>query len=102
VRPPGSTFGRASPEEIAIINNSVLAEIIQQRGARAESAAETKNKALPTLDKGAKDPVCGMLVDVGSTKYKSERHGSMVYFCCARCKRAFDSQPDKYAVPVSA
>lgn len=97
--PAGLDIRAASPDEIAI---SILAEIIQVRGTRAEPAAEAKHKALPLLDKEAKDPVCGMLVNVGSTKYKSERQGSMVYFCCAGCKQAFDSQPEKYALSVSA
>ena len=46
----------------------------------------------------AKDPICGMMVDVREAKYKSEFHGSSFHFCCAGCKQTFDKQPDKYAL----
>jgi YHS domain-containing protein len=79
---------------------SVLAEIIQVRGSRAKPAVEPKKNALPVLNKEAKDPVCGMRVDVIGAKYKSEHNGSTVYFCCAGCKQSFDRQPEKYALAV--
>jgi|HubBroStandDraft_4_1064222.scaffolds.fasta_scaffold14564_3 YHS domain-containing protein len=49
----------------------------------------------------AKDPICGMAVDVISTKSKSEFHGNPFYFCCAGCKQTFDKRPDKYALEVA-
>jgi xanthine dehydrogenase accessory factor len=95
--PAGLDIHAASPEEIAV---SVLAEIIQVRGSRAQ--AEPKKKmTLPVLNKQAKDPVCGMMVDIGSARYKSEHNGNDIYFCCAGCKQAFDRQPEKYAPALS-
>jgi YHS domain-containing protein len=44
----------------------------------------------------AKDPVCGMLVDIATTKLTSDYHGAKVYFCAAGCKRAFDAEPERY------
>jgi Cu+-exporting ATPase len=38
----------------------------------------------------AKDPVCGMMVDEKSTKWKSTHGGKTYYFCSEGCKRAFD------------
>jgi YHS domain-containing protein len=60
-----------------------------------------KNNALPVLNKEAKDPVCGLLVDVIGAKHKSEHDGGSVYFCCAGRKQSFDRQPEKYALAVS-
>ena len=96
--PAGLEIRAASPEEIAV---SILAEIIQLRGHRAKPIAEPQQSALPVLNKDARDPVCGMMVNVSGAKYKSEHQGSQVYFCCAGCKQAFDRQPDKYASSIS-
>ncbi len=43
-----------------------------------------------------KDPVCGMMVDE-KTAVKSTYMGKTYYFCSAGCKKAFDSNPAKYA-----
>jgi xanthine dehydrogenase accessory factor len=98
--PAGLDIRAASPEEIAV---SILAEIIQRRGSRANAVAEPKKSALPVLnlpvlDKEARDPVCGVFVSVSRAKYKSEQNGSEVFFCCAGCKQAFDRQPGKYSL----
>jgi len=42
-----------------------------------------------------KDPVCGMEVDQ-STEYKTDYNGKTYYFCSARCKETFESNPRKY------
>jgi len=91
--PAGLDIHAASPEEIAV---SILAEIIQVKGTR--TAAPTANTTLPLLRREARDPVCGMLVDVGGAKYKSDFRGSSFYFCCPRCKQTFDQQPEKHSL----
>jgi len=46
-----------------------------------------------------KDPVCGMEVNIKTAAGKSEYKGQTYYFCSAGCKRAFDTDPEKYVKP---
>jgi Cu+-exporting ATPase len=47
----------------------------------------------------AKDPVCGMPVEPGSTQLKYEYEGVTYYFCCRSCIDKFRSDPDRYLRP---
>ena len=89
--PAGISIGAGSPEEIAV---SILAEIVQTNRARI---LEQKGTAVLLAEKQkAKDPICGITVDVSAAKYESEFDGKLFYFCCAGCKQSFDKQPEKY------
>ncbi len=44
----------------------------------------------------AKDPVCGMMCDEKSAKWKSTYGGKTYYFCAEGCKKTFDKDPKKY------
>jgi len=44
----------------------------------------------------AKDPVCGMMVDEKTAKFKSEYAGKTFYFCNQSCKTTFDKNPTRY------
>ena len=46
-----------------------------------------------------KDPVCGMMVDENTAKFKSEHEGTMFYFCSASCMNAFNRDPHRYGHP---
>lgn len=94
--PAGLDIHAASPEEIAV---SILAEIIQVKGTK--TVAPTAKMTLPLLRQAARDPICGMMVDIGGAKYTSDFRGDSFYFCCARCKQTFDRQPDEYSVVPS-
>ncbi|VAX16755.1 hypothetical protein MNBD_IGNAVI01-2663 [hydrothermal vent metagenome] len=43
-----------------------------------------------------RDPVCGMefnnILDAPRSAYK----GGMIYFCCPKCKKLFDDNPETY------
>jgi xanthine dehydrogenase accessory factor len=96
--PAGVRIGAGSPEEIAV---SILAEIIETRAARSKQATVEATSEDDASNKESRDPVCGMQVNISTVKFRSEHHGSTVYFCCAACKQAFDKQPEKYALSVS-
>jgi xanthine dehydrogenase accessory factor len=91
--PAGLNIQARSQEEIAV---SILAEIVQL--SRNQSAVDRAPVSAPEKRAEAKDPICGMTVDVAKAKHMSEFDGRRLYFCCAGCKQAFDKQPEKYAV----
>ncbi len=90
--PAGLDIGAVTPGEIAA---SILAEIIQVSHERREStpAAFGPDKS---DEAEARDPVCGMSVEIAAARYRSEVLGRRFYFCCARCKRVFDQDPARY------
>jgi YHS domain-containing protein len=44
----------------------------------------------------AKDPVCGMMVEEKTAKFKSQYKGKTYYFCAQGCKVTFDKNPNRY------
>jgi xanthine dehydrogenase accessory factor len=42
------------------------------------------------------DPVCGMIVEVASARYKSDLEGNTYYFCCPACRKKFQANPQEY------
>jgi xanthine dehydrogenase accessory factor len=76
--PAGLDIGAQTPEEIAL---SVMAQIVQ-----------TRKKRSPVEEKKieeAKDPICGMTVNVATARHKAEVAGVAYYFCCAGCRAKF-------------
>lgn len=59
------------------------------RAARAKRGP-AKKSAPPVTAQESKDPVCGLQVNTGTAKFKSQHQGTPVYFCSAGCKQAFD------------
>ena len=50
----------------------------------------------------AKDPVCGMNVNVATARHVYEHEGKKFYFCCGGCLEKFKADPAKYLNQKSA
>jgi xanthine dehydrogenase accessory factor len=91
--PAGLNIQAGTEEEIAV---SILAEIVQL--SRKQAVEQNDIATSQEVKEEARDPICGMTVDIGKAKYKSEFDGKSFYFCCGGCKQAFDMQPEKYVL----
>jgi Cu+-exporting ATPase len=50
----------------------------------------------------ATDPVCGMTVDVATSKHRLDHGGVTYHFCCAGCRTKFAADPANYLGPKTA
>ena len=44
----------------------------------------------------AKDPVCGMMVNLQNAAASIQYKGTRFYFCSQMCKSMFEREPEKY------
>jgi len=90
--PAGLDIGAQLPEEIGL---SIIAEIVALIRDKPKDLVP-----LPTIGKFkvAKDPICGMDVEIAGAEYKSEYKDETYYFCCSGCQYTFDNEPERYVV----
>jgi xanthine dehydrogenase accessory factor len=81
--PAGLDLGRVAHHEIAV---AILAELVALRAAGALAGRD--GAAAPDE---ARDPVCGMVVNVATSRYQSERGGVTSYFCGPSCYQQFEA-----------
>ena len=43
-----------------------------------------------------KDPVCGMEIDASDAVAQMSFQGNTYFFCCEKCRQAFEADPGKY------
>ncbi|HMF82764.1 MAG TPA: XdhC family protein [Acidimicrobiia bacterium] len=89
--PAGLDLGELDPDEIGV---AVLAELVSLKAAGELGPSA---EPAPVFDE-ARDPVCGMVVDVARVRLRSQHEGRTYFFCSAGCRRKFDADPVKYAV----
>ncbi|WP_322798923.1 XdhC family protein [Thermoflexus sp.] len=87
--PAGLDLGAVTQEEIAL---SVMAEIMQERR-RAMAEQVVPLEASPAR---ARDPICGMEVEIATARYYTDWEGQRFYFCCAGCRQTFLREPARY------
>jgi xanthine dehydrogenase accessory factor len=97
--PAGLDIKAATPGEIAL---SILAEIVllrrsgQIQGSVFHGAAQAAHTLAAVEAREARDPVCGMLVDISTARHVAQYNGQAYYFCCEHCRGTFEKEPDKY------
>ncbi len=87
IRRPAQGTIRAPLQEIALVT---LSEIVAERRAHAPLPGQAAGSPSP------RDPVCGMMVEVGEAIHVLREGQAVHYFCSAHCRDAFTASPQRY------
>jgi xanthine dehydrogenase accessory factor len=90
--PAGLDLGSVATDEIAV---AVLAELVRLRAEEGLGAVTAPAPSPETHE--VIDPICGMTVQVASTRYRSVYEGRTYYFCSAGCLQKFEGNPAAHA-----
>lgn len=50
----------------------------------------------------ARDPICGMKVDIDPHAFQSRYQEQTYYFCASSCKEEFDADPARFAAAAAS
>lgn len=90
--PAGLDINAKLPEEVAL---SILAEIIQTKRSQMVSPIPIAS-ADTRFEQIAKDPICGMMVDLATARHTAQYNDKTYYFCCGGCRESFQGNPEQY------
>jgi xanthine dehydrogenase accessory factor len=86
--PAGLDLGSTDHREIAV---AVLAELVARRAhGELRSPVALVSTAAPT----AADPVCGMAVEIATSRWHTDHGGRRWYFCSPGCMHSFIADPE--------
>ncbi|HEU4354689.1 MAG TPA: XdhC family protein [Actinomycetota bacterium] len=88
--PAGLDLGRLPNQEIAV---AILAELVQLRAAGELGAAGPQAEVERHEEI---DPVCHMVVEVSTARYRTAHEGRTYHFCSAGCLERFSADPAAY------
>jgi len=62
---------------------------------------QDRTRPRPAAPEAMHDPVCGMSVDPTTAEHRAEHAGRSYFFCSARCRERFTSEPARYLAPAA-
>ena len=87
-------------EKVVGVNR--LKEVLAEEDYPVDSVASPSSAQDQQTTSTAKDPVCGMEVDLSRARYTAEYDKQPYYFCSQACRQAFLDTPQQYLLASNA